>query len=260
MLVLHMKVDKVSDEEDDKVAKGTLVNVVSQVNLCWVGRSNSRSCSCTLCMILHFARSAHYTCTCSNTHASMCRNTRASTCRNTRASTCRNTRASTCRNTCASTCRNTRASPNCWLICASTCRKARASTCRNTRASTCRNTRASLLFKNMPPGFSILPAKTSWGWNAISENISDLVLAVFLRHVYQSSWWVSILDIGSARRCPSFKAGYFLTAAFSARIPKSLTSLHEQWASNSSTSKVFHCFGLFGIYNLSWQIYHWRRV
>ena len=77
------------------------------------------------------------------------------------------------------------------------------------------------------PGFSILPAKTSWGWNAISENISDLVLAVFLRHVYQSSWWVSILDIGSARRCPSFKAGYFLTAAFSARIPKSLTSLHE---------------------------------
>ena len=33
MLVLHMKVDKVSDEEDDKVAKGTLVNVVSQVNL-----------------------------------------------------------------------------------------------------------------------------------------------------------------------------------------------------------------------------------
>ena len=33
-----MKVDKVSDEEDDKVvdkvAKGTLVNVVSQVNLC----------------------------------------------------------------------------------------------------------------------------------------------------------------------------------------------------------------------------------
>ena len=110
------------------------------------------------------------------------------------------------------------------------------------------------------PGFSILPAKTSWGWNAISENISDLVLAVFLRHVYQSSWWVSILDIGSARRCPSFKAGYFLTAAFSARIPKSLTSLHEQWASNSSTSKVFHCFGLFGIYNFSWQIYHWRRV
>ena len=77
MLVLHMKVDKVSDEEDDKVAKGTLVNVVSQVNLCWVGRSNSRSCSCTLCMILHFARSAHYTCTCSNTHASTCRNTRA---------------------------------------------------------------------------------------------------------------------------------------------------------------------------------------
>ena len=110
------------------------------------------------------------------------------------------------------------------------------------------------------PRFSILPAKTIWGWNAISENISDLVLAVFLRHVYQSSWWVSILDIGSARRCPSFKAGYFLTAAFSARIPKSLTSLHEQWASNSSTSKVFHCFGLFGIYNLSWQIYHWRRV
>ena len=92
------------------------------------------------------------------------------------------------------------------------------------------------------PRFSILPAKTIWGWNAISENISDLVLAVFLRHVYQSSWWVSILDIGSARRCPSFKAGYFLTAAFSARIPKSLTSLHEQWASNSSTSKVFSLF------------------
>ena len=106
------------------------------------------------------------------------------------------------------------------------------------------------------PRFSILPAKTIWGWNAISENISDLVLAVFLRHVYQSSWWVSILDIGSARRCPSFKAGYFLTAAFSARIPKSLTSLHEQWASNSSTSKVFHCFGLFGIYNFSWQTYN----
>ena len=59
--MLHMKVDKVSDEEDDKVAKGTLVNVVSQVNLAQVGGSNSRSCSCTPCMILHFARFAHCT-------------------------------------------------------------------------------------------------------------------------------------------------------------------------------------------------------
>ena len=108
------------------------------------------------------------------------------------------------------------------------------------------------------PGFSILPAKTSWGWNAISENISDLVLAVFLRHVYQSSWWVSILDIGSARRCPSFKAGYFLTAAFSARIPKSLTSLHEQWASNQQHQQGFFTvfFNLFGIYHFSWQTYN----
>ena len=57
MLVLHMKVDKVSDEEDDKVAKGTLVNVVSQVNLGRVGGSNSRSCSCTFCILqdLHIA-------------------------------------------------------------------------------------------------------------------------------------------------------------------------------------------------------------
>ena len=51
MLVLHMKVDKVSDEEDDKVAKGTLVTLVSQVNLGRVGGSNSRSCSCTFCIL-----------------------------------------------------------------------------------------------------------------------------------------------------------------------------------------------------------------
>ena len=51
MVVLHMKVDKVSDEEDDKVAKGTLVTLVSQVNLGRVGGSNSRSCSCTFCIL-----------------------------------------------------------------------------------------------------------------------------------------------------------------------------------------------------------------
>ena len=55
MLVLHMKVDKVSDEEDDKVVdkvtKGTLANVISQVNLGRVGGSNSRCCSCTLCTL-----------------------------------------------------------------------------------------------------------------------------------------------------------------------------------------------------------------
>ena len=58
MLVLHMKVDKVSDEEGDKVAKGTLVTLVSQVNLGRVGGSNSRSCSCTFCILqdLHIAR------------------------------------------------------------------------------------------------------------------------------------------------------------------------------------------------------------
>ena len=57
MVVLHMKVDKVSDEEDDKVAKGTLVTLVSQVNLGRVGGSNSRSCSCTFCILqdLHIA-------------------------------------------------------------------------------------------------------------------------------------------------------------------------------------------------------------
>ena len=49
--MLHMKVDKVSDEEDDKVAKGTLVTLVSQVNLGRVGGSNSRSCSCTFCIL-----------------------------------------------------------------------------------------------------------------------------------------------------------------------------------------------------------------
>ena len=57
--MLHMKVDKVSDEEGDKVAKGTLVTLVSQVNLGRVGGSNSRSCSCTFCILqdLHIARS-----------------------------------------------------------------------------------------------------------------------------------------------------------------------------------------------------------
>ena len=57
MLVLHMKVDKVSKEEDDKVAKGTLVNVVSQDNLDRVGGSKSRSCSCPFCILqdLHIA-------------------------------------------------------------------------------------------------------------------------------------------------------------------------------------------------------------
>ena len=52
-----MKVDKVSDEEGDKVAKGTLVTLVSQVNLGRVGGSNSRSCSCTFCILqdLHIA-------------------------------------------------------------------------------------------------------------------------------------------------------------------------------------------------------------
>ena len=55
--MLHMKVDKVSDEEGDKVAKGTLVTLVSQVNLGRVGGSNSRSCSCTFCILqdLHIA-------------------------------------------------------------------------------------------------------------------------------------------------------------------------------------------------------------